>query len=267
MRNLTLAAVCALAVSACATNASNNRPQSMVAPIEQKEQALPASSGLNYDSPSRVQPIYPGFDSVYGIQGTVILMALVMPDGRVTSIRVEKSAGDRQLDRAAINAVRQWRFIAERKNGVAVEGYARIPVNFSVEVPSLPDNWPANYAHPRSVLDTDPIPYPSVDDALLAVSTAAGEPIAINTSSEAQTYIIRDSKGSVHEWWIFTDMDTAYATALRYVFTYSGTPSTPEVKVSALCRSGVSFCDSRASWLLRGPVFARGAQPTAASTP
>jgi TonB family protein len=260
MRNLTLAAVCALAVSACATNTSNNRAQSSAAPSAQKVQAGQADSDLRYDPASQVKPIYPGFDAVYGVEGIAVVMALVKPDGRVAGIKVEESTGDRQLDQAAINAVSQWRFFPERKNGVAVAGYARMPISFDVQHYPAPGAWPASYIHPHYVLDTHPIPYASVDDALLAVSTTAGTPMPISAGRESRTFIIRNKDGTVREWWIFTDMDTEDATALRYVFTSTGSPPAAEIAVSSLCRSGASFCDSRNQWLLKGPVFARGRQ-------
>jgi TonB family protein len=265
MRNLTLAAVCALAVSACATNTSNNRAQSMVA-AEQDTKAQPANSDLSYDPVAHAQPIYPGFDVIFGIQGEAVLMVLVNPDGQAADIKVEKSAGARELDRAAINAVRQWRFIPGRKSGVAQAGYARIPISFGMEEPSLPNAWPMSYIHPRYVLDTQPMPYASVDDALLSVTAARGS-MEIIPSRKSQTFIVRDDKGAVHEWWIFMDMDTEYATALRYTFTDSGMPAAPEIKVSSLCRGGAAFCDNRASWFMRGPAFARGLQPSAERSP
>lgn len=265
MRNLIVAVVSALALSACATNTVSNTAKPVVAPMAQQVQAPPANSSLTYDMGARVQPIYPGFDAIYGIQGTAVLLVLVMPSGQVVDIKVEKSAGYRELDRAAIDAVRQWHFIPGRKNGVAVAGYARIPVNFSVNNWSVPKNWPANYVHPHSVLDTHTIPYASVDDALLAVATASGAPITVNPPRKVQSFIIRDDSGMVREWWSFTDMDTEYAMALRYVF--SGTPEAPEIRVSALCRAGAEFCGNRTSWLLTGPIFARNSQPSAASSP
>ena len=259
MRNLTLAAVCALAVSACATNASNNRVPSSPAAAGQKVQVSQANSSLGYDPAYHPNPIYPGFDSVYGIEGTTVLMALVKPDGRVAGIKVEESTGDRQLDQAAINAVSQWHFVPERKNGVAVAGYARIPVNFSVPHSGTPQGWPASYNHALYVLDTHPIPYASVDEALLAVSTIAGAPMVVTPSRE-HTFIIQNKDGTIREWWIFADMNTEDATALRYTFTSTGSPPAAEIAVSALCRSGASFCNSRNPWLLKGPVFARGRQ-------
>lgn len=262
MRNLTLAAVCALAVSACATNASNNRAPSSPAAAEQKAQVSQATSSLGFDPAFHAYPIYPGFDALYGIEGTTVLMALVKPDGRVAGIKVEESTGDRQLDQSAIDAVGQWHFFPERKNGAAVAGYARIPVNFAVPHYGVPQGWPASYIHAHYVLDTNPIPYASIDDALLAVSTIAGTPIVISPS-RGHTFIIRNKDGTVREWWIFADMNTEDATVLRYTFTSTGSPPAAEIAVSELCRSGVSFCNSRTPWLLRGPVFARARQSDA----
>ena len=64
--------------------------------------------------------------------GTVILLVLVGVDGSPKDITVDKSSGYRELDRAALEAVRTWRFNPEVKNGKKVEGYARIPVNFNL---------------------------------------------------------------------------------------------------------------------------------------
>jgi len=265
MRNLIVAVMSALALSACATNTVSNTAKPVVAPLAQEAQGQPANSSLTYDMGTRVQPDYPGFDVIYGIQGSVVLMTLVMPSGQVVDIKVEKSAGYRELDRAAINAVRQWHFIPGRKNGVAVAGYARIPFNFSAKNLVVPRDWPANYIHARFVLDTHTTPYPSVDDALLAVSTSLHAPIAVSSNRKIQNFAIRDNQGMVREWWLFTDMDTEYAMALHYVF--AGAPEAPEIRVSALCRGGTEFCDSRTSWLLTGPIYARNSQPSAASSP
>jgi protein TonB len=47
-------------------------------------------------------------------------------------VKVDKSSGFRELDRAAMDAVQKWRFNPEVKNGKKVEGYARVPINFNL---------------------------------------------------------------------------------------------------------------------------------------
>ncbi|OOG49548.1 energy transducer TonB [Rhodanobacter sp. C01] len=265
MRNLIVAVMSALALSDCATNTVSNTAKPVVVSMTQQVQTQPTTRAITYDMSTRVQPVYPGFDTIYGIQGTVVVMVLVKSDGQVAHARVDKYAAYPELDDAAINAVRQWHFIPGRKNGLAVSGYARIPVNFSVDKWLVPKDWPANYIHARSVLDIHAIPYSSVDDALLAVSTALREPIGFSPSGKIQNFPIRDNQGIVREWWLFADMDSEYAMAVHYVF--AGTTAAPEIRVSSLCRGGAGFCDSRTSWLLMGPVFARNSQPSDASSP
>jgi TonB family protein len=65
-------------------------------------------------------------------EGLVIVLALIGVNGTPTSITIEKSSGWRELDRAAITTVRDWRFTPETVDGVPVEGYARIPINYDL---------------------------------------------------------------------------------------------------------------------------------------
>lgn len=62
-------------------------------------------------------------------QGTVKLMVLVGPDGKVSDVKVSGSSGSAFLDRAALSAVKRWRWTPQKKNGVpvAVRGYVTIP--------------------------------------------------------------------------------------------------------------------------------------------
>lgn len=62
-------------------------------------------------------------------QGTVKLMVLVGPDGRVSDIQLAGSSGSQALDRAALGAVKRWRWAPQKQAGapVAVRGYVTIP--------------------------------------------------------------------------------------------------------------------------------------------
>jgi protein TonB len=56
----------------------------------------------------RVDPVYPAIAISAGIEGTVILEAIVDEEGRVENLKVLRSNG--VLDRPALEAVRQWRY-------------------------------------------------------------------------------------------------------------------------------------------------------------
>ena len=64
-------------------------------------------------------------------------MILVGVDGSPKDIKVDKSSGYLELDRAAMEAARRWRFNPTIRNGQKVEGYARVPVNFNIINPAV----------------------------------------------------------------------------------------------------------------------------------
>ena len=64
-----------------------------------------------------------------GVQGIVILEALIEQDGSVGDVRVLRSIA--LLDQAAVEAVRQWRFTPTLLNGQPVEVLMTVTVNFT----------------------------------------------------------------------------------------------------------------------------------------
>jgi TonB family protein len=73
-----------------------------------------------------VSPIYPDAARYAHIEGDVKLQAVIDAEGNVTRVTITRSVP--LLDRAAIEAVRQWKYEPTRLNGVAV------PILLSVEV-------------------------------------------------------------------------------------------------------------------------------------
>ncbi|MCJ2178305.1 TonB family protein [Novosphingobium sp. 2580] len=74
-------------------------------------------------------PVYPVQARRQREQGTVKLLVLVGVDGRVEDIEIASSSGSTALDRAALRAVRHWRWEPVSRNGtaMAVRGYVVIP--------------------------------------------------------------------------------------------------------------------------------------------
>jgi TonB family protein len=67
------------------------------------------TAGEMWKVKDKVQPEYPHSARVNGIAGTVTFGAVIGDDGRVSNLRVMRSAGT-ELDRAAANAVSRWRY-------------------------------------------------------------------------------------------------------------------------------------------------------------
>jgi TonB family protein len=80
-----------------------------------------------------VRPIYPQAMRDAGLEGVVPLGALIGADGSVESVRVLGAQGHPELAKAAVEAVRQWRFTPTLLNRVPVEVYMTVTVRFSLE--------------------------------------------------------------------------------------------------------------------------------------
>ncbi len=76
-----------------------------------------------------VPPKYPYESRRLKEQGTVILEVLLGQDGRVDRIQIHRSSGFQRLDKAALDAVRRWRWSPRIREGqpVAVRGLVELP--------------------------------------------------------------------------------------------------------------------------------------------
>jgi protein TonB len=75
-------------------------------------------------------PEYPPAALRSGIGGRVVVRAKIDASGKPAEVSIAKRSGNRDLDRAAVRAVRQWRFQPAMRNGRATASVVRIPVDF-----------------------------------------------------------------------------------------------------------------------------------------
>jgi protein TonB len=75
-------------------------------------------------------PRYPDSARRQGITGTTTLLFEVLANGRVGEVRVEQTAGHPDLDQAAAEAIKKWRFEPARRGNQAVAVWLRMPVKF-----------------------------------------------------------------------------------------------------------------------------------------
>lgn len=96
-------------------------PPSMRAPGVADVAAVPISSPA---------PSYPRRAMQRRETGTVRVQVQVGLDGRPSDVRVLESSESRDLDRAALDAVRKWRFRPAQRNGQPVEATVVVPIAF-----------------------------------------------------------------------------------------------------------------------------------------
>jgi protein TonB len=78
------------------------------------------------------KPLYPQEAREKGYQGKVLLRVEVLANGRVGQVALKKTSGCEALDRSALTAVKEWRFIPARKGEVAVPVWVVIPIKFQL---------------------------------------------------------------------------------------------------------------------------------------
>lgn len=103
------------------------------APVPTAPPAPPIASNVPDQPPRAISspaPDYPRNAQRRGIGGTVVIRVDVTGRGDVESLELEQSSGDRDLDRAALQAVRRWRFDPATRDGRPVAASVRVPINF-----------------------------------------------------------------------------------------------------------------------------------------
>jgi TonB family protein len=75
----------------------------------------------------RVKPVYPRSLELARVQGTVVLDAIIKPDGTIGDIKVLSTTSP-LFAQAAIDAVKQWRY-----SPISFEGLVTVTVNFTLE--------------------------------------------------------------------------------------------------------------------------------------
>lgn len=78
-------------------------------------------------------PRYPPQALRRGEEGTVNVRVAVGPDGVPTSVSLASGSGSRLLDRAALDAVRRWRFTPAQVDGRPTVGNVVVPIDFKRE--------------------------------------------------------------------------------------------------------------------------------------
>jgi protein TonB len=80
----------------------------------------------------QTKPDYPESARRDRVEGVALLRFEVLATGRVGEVLVTRSAGHRDLDRAAIDAIRQWHFEPARRGPTPVAVWVTLPVRFEL---------------------------------------------------------------------------------------------------------------------------------------
>ncbi len=82
---------------------------------------------------ARVQPEYPPAAARVQEEGTVLVRVQVDASGNPSEVSIARRSGSRELDRAALDAVRKWRFRPAIRGGRPIASVAEVPVEFKLD--------------------------------------------------------------------------------------------------------------------------------------
>jgi len=105
------------------------RPRS----VQAQQVQAPVRVGGDIKVPTKikdVKPAYPEIAQAAGVQGIVIIEAVIGTEGSIADARVLR--GIPLLDEAALDAVRQWQFTPTLLNGAPVQVVMTVTVNFTL---------------------------------------------------------------------------------------------------------------------------------------
>jgi len=110
-------------------------PQAGIASSDTPRTAAPLAGGstprpLPGQSPA---PAYPAAALRRGETGTVLIRVTVDASGTPVELSVEQRSGSRELDRAALDAVRGWRFQPAQRDGQAITESVVVPIEFKAQ--------------------------------------------------------------------------------------------------------------------------------------
>ena len=122
------------AASAPAAPSAPSTPAAPVAAATHAAAPAPPQVGASYlNNPA---PAYPEMSRRTGEQGQVLLRVLVDVSGRPSAVELRASSGSARLDRAALEAVRQWKFVPATQGGEMIAAWVTVPVVFNLTAPS-----------------------------------------------------------------------------------------------------------------------------------
>ncbi len=77
-------------------------------------------------------PDYPPLSRRVGEEGRVMLRVLVTKNGDAEHVEIESGSGSSRLDKAALEAVKKWRFIPAKRNNQPISAYVIVPIQFTL---------------------------------------------------------------------------------------------------------------------------------------
>jgi periplasmic protein TonB len=99
-------------------------------PVVHEPEIAPMFNAEYLNNPT---PVYPPLSRRMGEQGLVLLRVFVTAHGDPNAVELKTGSGFARLDRAAQEAVKQWKFVPAKRGEQAVDAWVVVPIRFSLK--------------------------------------------------------------------------------------------------------------------------------------
>lgn len=99
------------------------------------KESTPSDKGILLAQPRYAEnpkPHYPKEAKRKGYQGEVLLRVEVLSNGTVGEIEIKRSSGYEILDRSALTAVKEWKFIPAKRGETTIPVWVNVPIAFQL---------------------------------------------------------------------------------------------------------------------------------------
>jgi periplasmic protein TonB len=104
-----------------------------VAPAAKSVEAPITPAVFNAAYLNNPKPLYPKISKRLGEEGIVLLKVRVLADGTAGSVSLLKSSDFDRLDQSALEAVKQWKFVAAKQGDKNIESWVSVPIAFKLD--------------------------------------------------------------------------------------------------------------------------------------
>ena len=113
------------------TTGPGSESHAKISPGASEGSITPSFGGAAYLS--NPKPAYPALAKRMGLEGAVRLKVLISREGSALKIEIAQSSGHEILDKAATEAVRNWRFTPAHQGDSPVDEWVQVPVVFRLK--------------------------------------------------------------------------------------------------------------------------------------
>lgn len=109
------------------------QPQPSLAKVKEPVEDDVEPPRFNADYLDNPAPRYPSLSRRAGEQGRVLLRVHVAAAGTALEVTLHKTSGFERLDRAALETVKQWKFVPARQGDKPVDAWVIVPIQFNLK--------------------------------------------------------------------------------------------------------------------------------------